>query len=60
MTDIKCPLCKSEKIRCTDLTSKELKITKEKSSYARFYCQDCKKAMTITGILVSTINEVVG
>lgn len=53
-----CPLCKSKKIRLKDV--RKVKENDEAISYTsiRLYCKACKRAMTVTGILVSTTEEV--
>lgn len=51
-----CPLCKSKKIKLTDIT--EAHFDSGNATSIRLYCSKCRKAMTVTGILVSTANEV--
>lgn len=53
----KCPLCGSTKIALTHITKRNEGSTLVST---RIYCSDCKKAMTITGRLVWTVEEVKG
>ena len=58
-----CPLCGSLK-SLTDIGKTPNPVngppSKEVSYSVRIYCPDCKKAMTITGLLVVTSEEVGG
>ncbi len=60
MKEILCPLCNSNKIKLTDIGEWRINglFGEERASSVRLYCLSCKKAMTITGALVSTIEKV--
>jgi uncharacterized protein YbaR (Trm112 family) len=56
MRGIRCPLCKvPRKLILTDAEECDTR-----GFYVRLYCENCRKAMTLTGTLVATAEEVEG